>query len=137
GAGLVVWSVFSAVTSVISFLVGLRWGAVGVAAAFALRYGFIRSPFLWWLVTRKGPISLIDLCREAAPFALAGAVCFGVLEALQFVRFGSSLAFLAVCAVIAYAGAWGVLSTFSKGRQAMVEAIELVRTELPRFAPRF
>jgi hypothetical protein len=60
-----------------------------------------------------------------------------VLEALQFVRFGSSFVFLAACAVIAYAVAWGVLSTFSKGRQAMVEAIELVRTELPRFAPRF
>ncbi len=132
-----VWNAFSAITTVLSFVAGLPWGAVGVAAAYALSDVLLRLPFLWWLVTRKGPISLSDLCREAAPFALAGAACFGVLLALQFLRFGSSLVFLAACGMIAYAVAWGVVAAFAKGRQTMGEAIQLVRTELPRFMPRF
>lgn len=132
-----VWNAFSAITTIVSFVAGLPWGAVGVAAAYALSDVALRAPFLWWLVTRKGPISLLDLGREAAPFALAGGACFGVLLVLQFVRFGNSLVFLATCAAIAYAVAWGVLCVFGKGRQAMADAIELVRAELPRFAPRF
>ncbi len=132
-----VWNAFSAVTTILSFVAGLPWGAVGVAAAYALSDVALRLPFLWWLVTRKGPISLTDLLGEAAPFAAAGVVCFGVLVALQFVQFGGSFVFLAACATIAYAVSWGLLGASSKGRQAMREAIQLVRTELPRFAPRF
>ncbi|MBS0384446.1 MAG: lipopolysaccharide biosynthesis protein [Proteobacteria bacterium] len=132
-----VWNAFSAITTVLSFVAGLPWGAVGVAAAYALSDVLLRLPFLWWCVTRKGPISLMDLCREAAPFAAAGLACFGVLLGLQQMRFGSDLMFLATCGTIAYAVAWGVLAGFAKGRQSLAEAVRLVRTELPRFAPGF
>ena len=132
-----VWNAFSAITTVLSFIAGLPWGAVGVAAAYALSDVLLRLPFLWWWVTRTGPISFIDLCLEAAPFVASGAACLTVLWVLMQVRFGSEAVFLTACVAIAYATACGVLGLFAKGRQAMVDAIQLVRTELPRFAPRF
>ena len=68
------WSAFSTLTSVTAFVVGLRWGAVGVAAAFALSDLFVRMPALWWWATRRGPIRLADLYLSATPFAAGAAI---------------------------------------------------------------
>ncbi len=127
-----IWSFFSAATSVASFIIGLRWGAVGVAAAFALSDLLIRMPVLWWWVTRRGPIKMIDLYASALPFAAGSAVAFLVLTALQRLPFHNDLIQLAASAIIAYATAWGVAALFRRGRAAMADSIHLIRTELPR-----
>jgi PST family polysaccharide transporter len=131
-----VWSAFSAVTSVASFIIGLSWGAVGVAAAFALSDVLIRLPFLWWLVTRQGPIRMLDLYATAAPFAAASAAAFAALLLLQRLPFPNDLIHLAVCAAAAYAVAFAVLTLFTGGRAALSDSVRLIRTELPRFLPR-
>ncbi len=131
------WSAFSAVTSVLSFIVGLRWGAIGVAAAFALSDVLVRLPFLWWWVTRTGPIALMDLFLTAAPFAAGSAACLGALLLVQRLPFPNDFAFLAVNAIVAYAVAWSVAGSFKGGRAAMGDAFRLIRTELPRFIPRW
>ncbi|MEZ5994204.1 MAG: lipopolysaccharide biosynthesis protein [Hyphomonadaceae bacterium] len=130
--GYLAWSVFSAVTSVASFVIGLRWGAVGVAAAFALSDVALRLPALWWWVTRSGPIRMMDLYRAAAPFAAGIAACFIALTALQRLAFPNDFTRLAVSATTGYAAAWGVVALFGGGRAAMADALRLVRTELPR-----
>lgn len=127
-----IWSLFSAVTSVAAFIIGLRWGAVGVAASFALVDFCLRVPVLWWWVTRRGPIKMMDLYRTAAPFAVANAVGFVVVSALQAAPFPSDFVRLAVSALASYAAAWGVAALFSGGRTAMADAWTLARTELPR-----
>jgi PST family polysaccharide transporter len=130
------WSVFSAVTSVAAFVIGLRWGAVGVAAAFALNDLFVRVPVLWWSVTRVGPIRMLDLYGAAAPFAAGAVVCFAAVSALQQLAFANDLAQLAVSAIVAYATAWGVAALFKTGRKTMTDSVQLVRTELPRLVRR-
>jgi PST family polysaccharide transporter len=127
-----VWSIFSAVSSVAAFLVGLRWGAIGVAASFALTDVMLRLPFLWWWVTRRGPIQMMDLYRTAAPFAASSAAAFIVLSLLQRAPFPGDFVRLAVSALLGYATAWGTLALFSGGRAAITDALTLVRTELPR-----
>ncbi|MGQ0533433.1 MAG: lipopolysaccharide biosynthesis protein [Caulobacteraceae bacterium] len=130
------WSIFSAVSSVAAFVIGLRWGAIGVAAAFALSDVFLRLPVLWWLVTRAGPIRQAHLYLAAAPFAAGAAVCFLVLSALQRLPFPNDFTQLATSAIVAYAVAWGVAALFKTGRKTLADSVQLVRTELPRLLRR-
>lgn len=130
------WSAFSTLTSVTAFVVGLRWGAVGVAAAFALSDLFVRMPALWWWATRRGPIRLSDLCLSAAPFAAGSATAFVVLGLVQRLTFTSDFMLLATSAIIAYAASWTTVGLFKRGRATMGDTMRLVRTELPRLLRR-
>ncbi len=131
-----VWSAFSSVTSVAAFVVGLRWGAVGVAAAFALTDILIRMPALWWWVTRSGPIKMADLYLSAAPFAAGAAAAFAVTSAMQRLPFSNDLVQIGASGVVAYAAAWGAAALFKRGRSTMTDSINLIRTELPRLMRR-
>lgn len=131
-----IWSAFSTVTSLVSFVVGLQWGAVGVAAAFGISDLLIRAPALWWWVTRRGPIRMTDLYLSAAPFAAGAAVAFITVSALQPLPFNNDFIQLAASAVLAYAASWGTSALFQRGRAAMTDSIRLIRTELPRLMRR-
>ena len=131
-----IWSAFSTITSLISFVVGLRWGAVGVAAAFGLSDLLIRMPALWWWVTRSGPIRMADLYLSAAPFAAGAGAAFLVVTALQRLPIDNEFIQLAASGILAYAVAWGVSALFKRGRATMADSIRLVRTELPRLLRR-
>jgi O-antigen/teichoic acid export membrane protein len=68
------WGIYSSVTTIAAFLVGLPWGAAGVAAAYAISGYLLRTPVLAVAVHRVGPVSGYD-------FAL-----------VQFFYVGSSIA---------------------------------------------
>jgi O-antigen/teichoic acid export membrane protein len=81
-------------TSVLSVLIGLAWGILGVSLAVSLRQ-FAVLPFLFWLAGRQGPVSTATLFGALAfptamvsflvmalsllRYALAGAVTMPVL----------------------------------------------------------
>ncbi|NWG53467.1 MAG: oligosaccharide flippase family protein [Hydrogenophilaceae bacterium] len=127
-----VWSVFSILTTLGAVMIGVRWGAVGAAAAFALSDVFLRLPFLWWIVTRKGPIKLGDLYGAAWPFAVASGAVFVVTSALMRLPYPNDFLLLAACALAAYATALATLSLFKGGRMAMADTASLFRTETRR-----
>lgn len=56
----------TAITSILAFVIGLPYGAVGVATAYAISE-FIRMPFIWWYVTRRGPIVPLDVITAVTP----------------------------------------------------------------------
>lgn len=131
-----VWSAFSTVSSLAAFVIGLRWGAIGVAAAFALSDLLLRMPVLWWWVTRRGPIRMLDLYASAAPFAAGAAAAFLVVSALQRLSFPNDFLQLATSAVAAYASAWSTVALFRRGRATMADSLRLIRMELPRLLRR-
>lgn len=65
------WGFIGAGTAIISFLIGLPWGAFGVALAYSVVGIFIRTPWLLYYVGRKGPVRTIDFYLCAWPAALA------------------------------------------------------------------
>lgn len=130
------WSAFSTFTSVTAFIVGLRWGAVGVAAAFALSDLFVRMPALWWWATRRGPIRMRDLYLSAAPFAAGSATAFVVVSLVQRMTLASDFILLAASAILAYIASWSVVALFKRGRATMGDSMQLIRTELPRLLRR-
>lgn len=131
-----IWSAFSTVTSLAAFVIGLRWGVIGVAAAFALSDLLLRMPTLWWWVTRRGPIRVLDLYASAAPFAAGAAAAYVLLSALQRLPFPNDFLQLATSAIAAYAIAWGTAALFKRGRATMTDTLHLLRTELPRLMRR-
>lgn len=77
------WGLFSMASCVLAYVIGLPWGAVGVAAAYAISDVFIRVPLIWWWVGRKGPVGMRTLLDISAPFILSGA---GSATALLLLR---------------------------------------------------
>lgn len=81
------WGLIGSGTSVASFVVGLPFGPAGVAAAYALTGVFVRTPILFWMVGRRGPVSTADLWRAVTvPISLAvvaGTVAFLVNSTVQ------------------------------------------------------
>jgi PST family polysaccharide transporter len=70
---------FNSITTVISFIVGLPWGALGVAISYCLSDYVIRLPLTWWVTCRKGPVSVADIVSLAMPHLFACAAAAGAL----------------------------------------------------------
>jgi O-antigen/teichoic acid export membrane protein len=76
------WGLISGPLTMGSILLGLPWGAVGVATSYALTRVVLTDPLLFWFVGRTGPVRTRDFYRTIAPFtfasvvALAGSVAF-------------------------------------------------------------
>jgi O-antigen/teichoic acid export membrane protein len=71
------WGLISAPLIVISFSLGLSYGPVGVASAYALCVSFIVSPLLYAFAARKGPVKTLSLFKSLFAFlmlALAAGV---------------------------------------------------------------
>ena len=62
------WAMISAAVDIVSFAAGLPFGPAGVAKAYAVSE-YLRTPFLWYLVTRSGPVRLRDIVGAIAPQA--------------------------------------------------------------------
>ena len=96
------WSIFASVVSVVSFVAGLPWGPVGVAACYVIASGLIHLPSLVYWTTRSGPVQARDL---AAPTALPAALGSFVFVGLTLLRhcwaIGNTFVELTVCFTVA------------------------------------
>ncbi|RVT93571.1 lipopolysaccharide biosynthesis protein [Sphingomonas crocodyli] len=116
------WGLVIAITSIAAFLIGAPWGAVGVAAAYAISDLFIRAPIVWFWVGRRGPVRTRDLARLAAPNVLACTVMgFSQLFLTDKPISPWPLLDLAIRLPLAFAVAWGVLAIFPAGRAALLD----------------
>jgi polysaccharide transporter, PST family len=73
----------NAVVNVAAILIGLPFGPVGVAAAFAMGTTFVRVPMCFWLAGRRGPVTAGDLCASVVPSTIAACAVFAALIALR------------------------------------------------------
>ena len=133
------WGLFVATTSAIAFVFGLPYGPVGVAAAYSISE-CVRTPILWWLVGRTGPVAHRDVIQSIAPH-LAGAVAsiVGVhlLRDFMVARLAGDLPTLLACFGLSYTLSLLVIATFPSGRREMnrYAAYGLVKTGVnARFA---
>lgn len=133
------WGLFVAATSVIAFVCGLPYGPVGVAVAYSISEA-LRTPILWWLVGRKGPVGHHEIIQWIAPH-LAGAIASiaGVHLLREFMthRAAGDLPTLVACFGLSYLLSLLVVAIFPSGRREMnrYAARGLVKTRLrARFA---
>jgi PST family polysaccharide transporter len=114
------WGLISTGISVLAILAGLPWGAVGVAAAYAVTDLIVKTPFLFWFVGRSGPVRSGDFYRSlSAPALAAGATLGSVLLLRHWISFGRPLTGLLVATSLAAAASLTVLFVTRRGRAAL------------------
>ena len=114
------WGLISGPIIMASILVGLPWGAVGVAASFTFTRVLIVDPLLYWFVGRSGPVRTMDFYKTMAPFVVA-SLC-ALLAALGFRRWSGEMTgiwTIAICFVITAATTLLVLAVIPAGRRAL------------------
>ncbi|HLI11588.1 MAG TPA: lipopolysaccharide biosynthesis protein [Alphaproteobacteria bacterium] len=77
--------------TILSFIAGIHWGALGVAASFAGVGLLIRVPVAFWLACRRGPVHVADLVRAVQPSALAALAAAGAVWLLRSFVFSAAL----------------------------------------------
>jgi PST family polysaccharide transporter len=120
GRHLLYWSLITAPLSILSIVVGLPWGALGVAASYSLVRVFVTNPLMYWFVGRTGPVRTMDFYRLMAPFLLASIV--GILACLAFRHFfivSNPVFGVAACGGLIAGANLLVLSVTASGRAAL------------------
>jgi PST family polysaccharide transporter len=107
--------------SIVSIVVGLPWGATGVAASYAVTDLFLATPLLFWYVGRKGPVRAADFYRTIAPATCASVFALVLLfSARQWLEGFSHLATrLSIAFVITIVASVTVLAALPAGRLAL------------------
>ncbi len=119
------WGIVTAVTSAAAFLVGLPYGALGVAIAYAASE-YLRTPFLWMYIGRKGPLTAMDMLRAGGPFVLGGHVALAAVWMAKPMLPDGDIAAALIATLLAYAVAGAVALLFPAGRAALGEALKML-----------
>lgn len=114
------WGIMGGGLSIISIVAGLPWGAVGVAASYAISGLCIRTPLLLWFVGREGPVRTRDFYHTMAPATCAS---LGALVALlafrRWIEVSNPLIGVTVALVITAGVNLTVLALLPSGRVAL------------------
>ena len=116
------WGVISCVLNVAAFTVGIRWGPVGVAAAYAVGQ-YVKMPILFAYVGRGPAVSTKDLYAVIMPTVIAAAVTWTVTWSLSALPLVYTLA---LCIPIGYALTAAANACSSEGRDLMGRAVHLI-----------
>ena len=76
------WGVYGSATTIAAFIVGLPWGATGVAAAYAISGYVLRIPVLAVLMQRTGPVSAYDFLLPQILFVISSFVTWAIFKSL-------------------------------------------------------
>jgi O-antigen/teichoic acid export membrane protein len=123
---LVRWQIFATSVMAVSFLIGVRWGALGVAAACSISTAALRLPGIPYLL-KDSPIRSTDVLRAIALPACAsitsGAVVF-LLRSRLLLPFHGALLMLTAAPLFGalYLACWFV---FPGGRRSLDELLAL------------
>jgi O-antigen/teichoic acid export membrane protein len=106
------WGLFNAVTTVISFIIGISWGATGVAIAYVAQNYLILYPSLWY-VYKNTPIKISDFFGSILRPAILSFIMGFAGIVLQSYLVGKSnfiviLDCFLVCTIV-YLIAWAVI----------------------------
>jgi len=122
------WQILASAVRVSAYVIGLRWGAMGVAAAVSVSVCGLRLPGV--LYCFKGtPLKASDLGSALWRPALASAAAAGLAFAVRSLAFGGAGAALSIGVELAvfgpaYLAIWAVLPG---GRERLADLLQLVR----------
>ena len=114
------WSLINAPLTILFIVVGLKWGAAGVALSLSLGSLCVLYPLMFWFVGRTGPVRTSDFYRLIAPFtcastcALAGCLVFRALAHPTNPLIGCLASLIITCVITLL-----VLSILPAGRAAL------------------
>jgi O-antigen/teichoic acid export membrane protein len=116
------WGLIGSSLIVASIVVGLPWGAVGVATSYSVGFICITAPLLLWFVGRAGPVRAINIYVAVAPIVFA-SLC-ALLAALALRRFSGVVnPFVGIvsCLSLTILTTLVVLAAMSPGRRVLLD----------------
>ena len=119
------YGAFNAAMSTVAFCAGLPWGPIGVAAAYSISQVLLRSPVMWWMATRTGPVRLRDLCNAATMHALASAASFTAIIVVRQAITLDGIPALALFVCLSYAITVLALALTPAGRETLRESVSI------------
>jgi PST family polysaccharide transporter len=123
-----IWGVIGTSLAVASFIIGLPYGPVGVATAYASQSLLINVPCLMWYVGRRGPVSARDIVHASLNPLSTG---LGVLAAIVLLRLAhphlGPVEGLALAAAVTAAIMLPVLRFTRLGREVVADLRSLLR----------
>ena len=130
------WGLIGGALSITSFIVGLPWGAAGVAAAYGGTGLAIRAPLLFWYVSRNGPVRQRDLYRTLSlPLAAGCAVACAVYGLRMLISFHRPILGLAASGVVALVAIALVYGLHERGRARIASALSGARGFMVQRSP--
>jgi len=122
------WSLINGPLSLVAIIIGIRWGAIGVAASYSLTQLLVVDPLQFWYVGRRGPVRTGDFYSLLAPFTGAAvAVVLGCSLFRSFVPISNPVFGVMACAGVAALCTGIVLLVIPSGRAAIVDVKKSVR----------
>ena len=112
--------IYAAFAYVLAFILGLHWGAIGVAACYSIVANIICLPLIIG-ATHIGPVKSADIFGAVMPLGFAGAVSFAVDVAARQLGAETPMAML-VLAMMTYVSFFVVFGLSKPGRVAFSEA---------------
>lgn len=120
------WGIVTAVTSVVAFVIGLPHGTFGVALAYAVSE-YLRTPFLWLYIGRRGPVRAGDMAYAAFPFVIGAHLVIGILWAVRPHLPEAPLSALLLSTVVSYLLVAAFAALFEPGRRTIGECLRLLK----------
>lgn len=127
------WGIIGGAIAILAIVAGLPWGPVGVAIAYASTDVLLRTPILFALVGRQGPVTARDLYRAMLlPGTAAGVALVAIAGLRASGLVTSAWVGVAIAVALAALSTFGVLLASSRGRSALRDFRELGAVLAPR-----
>lgn len=124
------WGLASSALSIAAFAIGIVWGALGVALAYAISE-YLKTPFLWWYIGRRGPVSAKDMFWAIWPFLLGAHLVVPALWVMEPLMPQGAVFSLLIGTVFSYTVVAVLAMVSTSGRETLREVGRLL-IKVPR-----
>jgi PST family polysaccharide transporter len=118
---------YGAIITVASFVIGLPWGVIGVAASYAIANYVALLPLIWLSAGLRGPVSCRDLTTLAIPHAVATLATCIVLEVIRYGIPSIGLLQMVALVALSYLAYVGVVLLFGAKRELLWRSVGLLK----------
>jgi PST family polysaccharide transporter len=120
------WGVVNSIITVVSFVIGLRWGAFGVALCFSLIGVLVRIPLLFWFATRVGPVKASDIYKRIALPLLAAVTVLATIYVFRNQVILSPVFGVITAAALAFSVTIVVFLITTEGRERLRDLLTML-----------
>jgi O-antigen/teichoic acid export membrane protein len=125
------WGIYSSLTTVASFIVGLHWGAIGVAAAYAISGYVLRFPVLAALIHRVGPVTAGDFLGVQGLFIVSSLLAWiSYLSLPALLTSQSDLLAILVAIALNYGFGLALMLAVPQSRRALLATLANIASHL-------
>jgi O-antigen/teichoic acid export membrane protein len=119
------WGMVGPPIIIVSILVGLPWGATGVALSYSVTFMCIITPALFWFVGRSGPVGARHVFGAVIPMLIASGAGLATAATVRwFIAGVGPLLGILICGAVSLSTTLLVLLVIPAGRRALADLVE-------------